>query len=184
MKKSQIFHEFFILGAVLFILLLLILYKLGAERVSCYIQLEYNLKKSTIMSQYIPAPMTFKDKLLITTEYFSYYIPANIWDLAEHHGRIHAQKEILSSVTQIESQIKAHNIKYNKKSYNRFKNSINNYINCINDSQLLKSERRLDRDFTSFKKSLKSNNNTVSAEGIILIENLVGQIKELNNHNQ
>jgi len=186
MKKSQIFYEFFILGAVLFILLLLVSYKLISARISCYMDLEHNLKLSTIMSeaQCIPAPIVYKaqqpyeDKILVTSQYFNYYIPSNIMDLSKHKGRVQAQKELIAAILQIEKQLDIHGSRHNKKLYNNFFSSIKSYTEC-NDSRLSRFEKKLDTDFEGFKKDLLSSQNTISIEGAALIDKFVAQIKEL-----
>lgn len=194
MKKCQVLSEFIILGAILFVLLLVLSYKIETARVLCYIRIEYNLKKSTILSnlQNTPAPVLhkskadhpFEDKILLTTEYFSYYIPANIKNMAETCGKYRVQHELLNSVLQVIKQLKSHKICYNAQNDDNLKKSIDDYIKYNNNSNFTNSKKQLNNNLEKFKSDLLIKKSPVANEGVRIIQGLVKQIMELNKNDK
>lgn len=184
MKKAQIILEYFILGTVVFIIMLSIFFKASGQ-ILCYTETEHNLKKSTILSQikYISAPVLLKsrsghpeeDKILITTEYFSYYIPANDLKMSDYCGKSCVQKAYLSSIAQIFHQLKVHKVKYDLENYKNFKKFINEYINS---PQNLKSvrEENIKTGLKEIKADLSQAKSPIADECYSLLEKLVSSI--------
>jgi len=188
MRRGQVFYEYFALGIVIFILLLLIGYKLGNKRFFCYINLEHNLKRSTMLSQIHKTPDPFLHKsrtnsphgnrVLISTEYFSYYAPVNLNNMVSYLGKNHAQKELLAAIVQITKQLKAHNVKYSEKNLSNFIKSTEDYIKA-EKPDIKKAENRLNNNFDKFKTDLSMDKSPIAEESIVLIDKFIMQIKSL-----
>lgn len=181
MRKGHTQAEFIFLGAIFAIFFLAISHKMASLKLLSRVHIEDNsyqycfMPVKPILKPNKPA-FTDDDELLITTEYYSYYIPANLSGMIKHFGHCYTETKLLNAIFQIENQIKAHKITYNNAKLNNFNESLNNYIKEQKIQDCKCAKIKLDQSLYALMENMNSLNSPVAKEGVGLINRITGLI--------
>ena len=189
MKKGQILTEFLILGAISLILLLVVGYKITSGRIMSYIQAENDLNdllalsianpNSTFTTDITVSSHPYEDKSLVTTRYFSFYVPADLNGMLDRYGEYYTQNELADSILQVIKQLEAQNISYNKTLSQKLLASVDKFLKSTSEKETNTANNNLKQDLTNFTSNLASLNSPIAKECSYIINKLATQIVEL-----